>query len=134
MNIDPLGDSTISTASQWLHGLSARQQAISNNIANIDTPGYQRQEVPFESELRRALAGGSTSLATTDPRHVTAGAAQGSDLGLQGAQQLASQRLDGNNVSIDQEMVDLADTQMRYQAAGNAISMHLDTIRNVIRG
>jgi flagellar basal-body rod protein FlgB len=54
-----LGDPTLGTLGGWLHGLSARQEAISNNIANIDTPGYVRQEAPFEAELRRAVGRGT---------------------------------------------------------------------------
>lgn len=134
MTIDPLGDTTTRNATAWLHGLTRRQEAISNNIANIDTPGYQRQEAAFETELGRALANSPSTLLATDPRHYSAGSAPSGGLGLQGAQQLTSQRRDGNNVDIDQEMVDLAETQMRYQAAASAISTHLETIRNVIRG
>lgn len=33
-----------------------RNEAISNNIANVDTPGYKRQDVAFESVLQRLLA------------------------------------------------------------------------------
>ena len=32
-----------------------RNEAISNNIANVDTPGYKRQDVAFESVLQQAL-------------------------------------------------------------------------------
>ena len=32
-----------------------RESAISNNIANADTPGYKRQDVDFESALKREL-------------------------------------------------------------------------------
>ena len=47
---------------------------------------------------------------------------------------LTSSRADGNSVDIDQEMISLADTQMRYQAASIALSSKLRTIRNVIQG
>ena len=32
-----------------------RNKTIANNIANIDTPHYKRQDVSFETELRHAL-------------------------------------------------------------------------------
>ena len=32
-----------------------RDQCISNNIANVDTPGYKRQDVDFESVLEKEL-------------------------------------------------------------------------------
>lgn len=132
--MNPLGDSTISTATAWLKGLSRRQEALSNNIANIDTPGYTRQEVPFESELQRQAGRASSGLATTDARHISTGSKLRNQLGMDAAQMLTSSRADGNNVDIDQEMVSLADTQMRYQAASTAISSKLRTIRTVIQG
>jgi flagellar basal-body rod protein FlgB len=129
-----IGDSAIGTISSWLRGLSQRQQATSNNIANIDTPGYQRQEVPFEAELQRAIGEGSTRLTTTDPRHIAAGAAASNQLSTQATQLLTSSRLDSNNVDIDQEMITMAETQMRYQAAASALNTKLSIIRDVIRG
>jgi flagellar basal-body rod protein FlgB len=133
MDISPFGDSTIGVARAWLQGLGRRQEAISNNIANIDTPGYHAQDVPFEAELRRALANGTVGLATTDPRHINPGGRQGSGIGLQQAQQLTSSRLDSNDVDIDQEMVKLSETQMRYQAASTALTQRFATIREVMR-
>ena len=129
-----LGDSTIGTVRGWLQGLSQRQQAISNNIANIDTPGYQATDVAFETELRRSIGERTGDLAVTDARHITTSSRRTGQLGTQAAQLLTSQRLDGNNVDIDQEMVKLAETQMRYQAAASALNTKLNTIRNVIRG
>ncbi len=132
--VNPLGDRGIGTITGWLHGLSQRQGAISDNIANIDTPGYRRKEVPFEAELRRSLGTAPAQLAATDPRHITsAGTLSGSN-GVQATQALESARMDGNNVDIDQEMVSLAETQMKYQAAANALNTKLGILRNVIRG
>lgn len=132
--VSPLGDSALGSIQSWLGGLSRRQSAISDNIANIDTPGYIRKDVPFEAELRRALGRGSAVLATTNPRHLMAGGTAADQLGAQAAQQLTSSRLDGNTVDIDQEMILLAETQMRYQAATSALNTKLATLRNVIRG
>ncbi len=128
-----LGDSTIGTLTGWLNGLSRRQNAVSDNIANIDTPGYQRKEVLFETELKRAIGGGSSQIAATDPRHITR-AARSAGQNTEAAQMLTSSRMDGNTVSIDQEMVTLAETQLRYQAASSALNTQLQTLRNVIRG
>jgi flagellar basal-body rod protein FlgB len=132
MNI--FGDRGVETASAWLRGLSRRQEAISNNIANIDTPGYTRQEAPFESELRRALGTGPSQLATTDPRHIRAGTGAHDQLGVQATQLLNSARRDGNDVDVDQEMVLLAETQMRYQAAASALSTKISILREILRG
>jgi flagellar basal-body rod protein FlgB len=71
--MNPIGDRGLSTVTGWLDGLSRRSQATSNNIANIDTPGYVRQEVSFETELQRQFGQGATQMSATDPRHYTAG-------------------------------------------------------------
>jgi flagellar basal-body rod protein FlgB len=134
MAVNPFGDSTWKVAGAWLDGLSRRQQALSDNIANIDTPGYQAKSVPFEAELRRATGGAGVPLQATDPRHLRTAPGGGSSLGMQQVQQLTSSRLDQNNVDIDQEMVSLAETQMRYQAAASALNTRISILRNVIRG
>jgi flagellar basal-body rod protein FlgB len=129
-----LGDTSIGGIQAWLHGLSRRQEAVSNNIANIDTPGYQRQEAPFEAELKRAMGTGPGHLTTTDPRHISAPTKLGSGQAISSAQLLSSARRDGNDVSIDHEMVTMAETQMRYQAAASALNTKIGILRNVIRG
>lgn len=128
------GDSTIGTITGWLQGLSRRQEATSNNIANIDTPGYKRQEVPFETALQRQIGQGSEQLTTTDPRQFSSGSKLRSQLGIDPAQLLTSSRLDQNNVDIEQEMITLSETQMRYQAATSALNIKLGTLKEVIRG
>ncbi len=132
--MDVFGDTTLGTVGRWLNGLSSRQGAIADNIANIDTPGYRRREVPFEAELRRATASGSERLAVTHSSHMPIAPSRGNSNGLQATQLLTSDRLDGNNVDIDQEMVSLAETQLRYQAAASALNSRISQVRNVIQG
>jgi flagellar basal body rod protein FlgB len=84
MNV--LGDKGVDTLTTWLQGLSQRQQAIGTNIANIDTPGYQRQDVSFEAELQQATSG-STALVTTDPKHIAAVSSK-TAMGMQTAEAL----------------------------------------------
>jgi flagellar basal-body rod protein FlgB len=132
--MNAFGDKSLETITGWIHGLSSRQQAISNNIANIDTPGYTRQEVNFETELQRQIGTGSEELLTDDPRQISGGAKLRNALGVDPTQLLTSSRLDSNNVSIDQEMVSLSDTQMRYQAASTALTTKFDILKKVIQG
>ena len=131
--VNRLGDSTMGTLTGWLNGLSRRQSAVSDNIANIDTPGYRRKEVPFETELARATGNRASPMAVTDARHIAAPAQRGGQH-TQATQLLDSSRIDSNNVDIDQEMITLSETQLRYQAASSALNTKLATIRNVIRG
>jgi flagellar basal-body rod protein FlgB len=131
--MNPIGDRGLQTLTGWLDGLSARQQATSNNIANIDTPGYVRQQVNFETELQRMFNRGSNGMAATDARHYTGGNSLRDQLGMDPQQLLESSRMDGNSVDIDQEMITLTETQMRFQAASQALSKKLGTIRTVIQ-
>ncbi len=114
-----------------LDGLSQRQTAISTNIANAETPGYQRQTVQFEDRLRQAM--GSAPLATTDPGHMAMASHQSSSLAARpDAARMLSSRNDANNVDIEQEMTDLAETTIRYYAVADVLRSKLTTLRNVI--
>lgn len=105
---------------QWirlgLDGLSLRQQVIAHNIANADTPGYQAQAVTFEETLQRQIKhrGHRLALAATHPAHLRG---QAPILAPQVVSRPATtMRPDGNNVDIDLEMSQLAETTIRYQA------------------
>ena len=130
-----LNNATIDFFRSALDGLARRQEAISNNIANIDTPGYQRQDVSFEDALRARLGETQTlPLATTAERHIQPTGAFASRLGQgQGTDAVLSTRNDANNVDIDQEMSNLAETQIRYQTLSQALSNKLQTLRDIIQ-
>src|SRR5690349_2838173 len=80
---------------------SLRQRVVSENIANVDTPGYQTRDIDFASEFRRALTQGEADPASeTVPVHTLRG---------------LEQRPDGNNVSIDRESLLMAQNQLQFQ-------------------
>ena len=54
-----LEDVSIDALQAAMHGLSARQRAISADIANVNTPFYRAHDVAFEADLQRALDGGN---------------------------------------------------------------------------
>ena len=109
---------TMQAARAALSGLTRRQEAISANVANIDTPGYQRRSVNFESALKAELdastAGSKMAsakrLKTSDPRHLTRGGGSVADLGGIESRDVISSRNDNNNVSIDEEMLLMVET------------------------
>ena len=119
-----------------LTGLAQRHDAISSNIANIDTVGYRRRAVTFEGALRDSIAReqGHTSLRTTHPQHVSSGGSGARPLNAVDTRDVIAQRNDSNAVSIDEEMAQLAETQLRYQALTQTLSRRLSTLRSVIRG
>ena len=131
-------DSTaLQAARAALGGLSRRQEAISSNVANIDTPGYRRRAVSFEEDLAAALrqTHGRVAMATTDPRHIgTASVGSPPNPNAVTPRDVVAARNDDNRVSIDEEMTLLAETQLRYQALTTTVARRLSTLRNAIRG
>ena len=81
---------------------SVRQKIIANNIANIDTPGYQRKEVSFQQHLTRAIESGTTeALQNINPEIATP--------------QNTPVKANGNNVEIEREIGDMVDSSIRYK-------------------
>lgn len=107
-----------------------RNQAISNNIANVDTPGYKRQDVAFESELKKAL--GSSRYETTDAK---VSAIKSNRLSPRVYTDYAnySYRLDGNNVDIENENVMLAENQLKYEGLLTGISQEFSNLQAVMK-
>lgn len=132
----------LGTARLALNGLAQRQQAIAGNIANIDTPGYQRRSVDFEDTLRRQSSLPDSSgklprtLAVTNARHFAMPQSIGGTLppGAATERDVVSQRNDNNVVSVDEEMTLLAETQIRYQALTQTMGKQIGILRSVIRG
>jgi flagellar basal-body rod protein FlgB len=98
----------LQSVSRFLDVLAFRNQLITSNVANIDTPGYRTLDINFRQELQRAEnenSRGEEGLgrASVSPviQHVR---------GLM-------ERPDGNNVSLDRESLLLADVQLRYNMA-----------------
>lgn len=107
-----------------------RNDAISSNIANVDTPGYKRQDVAFESELRKAL--GSNRYKPMDAKVADATT---SELRPRVYTDYAgfSYRLDGNNVDIENENVMLAENQIKYQGLVSSISQEFQNLQSVMK-
>lgn len=127
------GDRRVAVLQQALGGLAQRQQAIAGNIANVDTPGYQRRDVSFESALRSGMGSG-TRMMQTDGRHIGLAPAGASLFGEAAADagQTRTPRSDGNDVDIDYEMTQLAETGLRYQLLTQATSARFTTLRDLV--
>jgi flagellar basal-body rod protein FlgB len=97
-----LFDTTQSGLERALSGASLRQQAIASNIANVNTPGYRRKDVDFQSALHDAWKQGHEGV-----ERVTA--ATSTDTG-------ATVRADGSSVDIDVEASAQAQNGLQYEA------------------
>ncbi len=107
-----------------------RETAISNNIANGDTPGYKRQDVDFEGILEREL--GRTKFVSLDNKvknihmdHLRA------DIYTDSAGY--SYRLDKNNVDPEQEQSELASVRIKYNGLIDSMSKEFARIKSVIK-
>ena len=117
-----------------LSGLSRRQEAISSNVANVDTVGFKRRSVNFEDALESRLRSTSGVLQTSDSRHISRPGAPGGTQSSIETRDVISSRNDANNVSIDEEMMLMVETQLRYQALTQTLGRRIGTLRTVIRG
>ena len=103
-----------------------RESVINNNIANVSTVGYKRQDIDFQSVLREEL--GNCKHKSLDNKINELNI---SDLNAQIYTDSAnySYRLDGNNVDIDTENVELASEQIRYDALVTSINSEFSRMR-----
>ena len=131
MPVSWIDDDAMRALKYGLDGLSARQQVISRNLANIDTPGYQAQTVNFEDTIRRALAEQDrASLRVSDPRHLVVG--PGQSLGFSVTNRPGgSFRTDQNNVDIDVELTDMSENGIQYQAVTQMASKKLLLLKTI---
>ncbi len=107
-----------------------REQTISNNIANVDTPEYKRQDVDFEGILEAEL--GMSKYETLDSKiknihlnHLNARTYVDSAN--------YSYRRDYNNVDIDTESMELASEQIRYQGLTSSISQEISRLKTAAK-
>ncbi len=108
-----------------LDGLWTRQKEISNNISNLETPEYKSRRVSFESELKSLMDNekGTSSELTREIKDVRPQIDVSDDKSL---------RLDGNNVDIEKENIDLARTQINYYYSLRELSDHFSRLRYAI--
>jgi flagellar basal-body rod protein FlgB len=101
--------------SKSLDACMLRSKAIANNIANVNTPGYQRVEVTFEDELRKALDKSKLQGTRTDEKHLEMGKLDVSSLNPKIKKPIDPTLPSGvNNVDIDSEMAKLAENQILF--------------------
>ena len=109
-----------------------REEVLTNNIANVDTPNYKRQDVDFTTYLRSALSrtnGGSSSL-TNRVNNLNY-----NDIAIRTYtdNSTLSYRLDGNNVDLSTENVELASEQLNYNALIDSMNNEFSRFKTVLK-
>ena len=109
-----------------------RNEVLSSNIANADTPNYKARDLDFGRALNSAREQ-SISLRTTSDLHKQAWGTTG-----QGAQMMyrvpTQPSQDGNTVSTDVEQAQFAENALRYRASLAFLDGSIRTLRMAIKG
>ena len=113
-------------------GAWMRNQAIAHNIANADTPGYKRQDVSFEEELKHALKASKYVSLDTKVDNINKDGLSKINPRTYSDYRGYSYRIDGNNVDIDTENVELASNQITYNAITQSINNQFTNIKTVL--
>lgn len=111
--------------SKTLDAAAARQKTIANNIANVETPGYKRQYVSFEEELRLVLERKNGHSIREGLRDLAPGVH--TDV-------VSPSKPDGNNVNIDAEISNLAKVSLKYKAAATLLEDKIGMLRSAVNG
>lgn len=106
-----------------------RNEVLNNNLANATTPGYKRKDVVFETYLQEELAGSESATLANTVANI--------DMNYLNATSYTdmvelSYRLDGNNVDIDTENVELASNQIKYNTLMSAITHQFSLIKTAL--
>ena len=159
--MDLISSRTIDILKLGMDGLMERQHAISSNIANVNTPDYQRKEVAFESQLAEIIERedlkdyikGQNSIEYTPPNvdvftgeihtYRTPTMQEKAYLMTNSCEDFKPQYVtdvysgsnsDGNNVELEREMMDLSKTGTKYLVLSNLARRQFQSLSNVIRG
>ncbi|MCF8057684.1 MAG: flagellar basal body rod protein FlgB [Bacteriovoracaceae bacterium] len=131
MNVD---DKTLKALAASLNFRQMRQEIISSNISNADTPGYKAKRVDFEAALARALdVDGNMQMKSPDERHF--------DVGNGGFDNLEPEIYedsngvvaeDGNTVDREQEMAKMVENKILYDAAVQLLNKKIGLMKYAI--
>ena len=109
-----------------------REEVLTNNIANVDTPNYKRQDVEFSSYLANALQRSGKNSASLTQR-VNNGSYNDLAIRTYTDNSTLSYRTDGNNVDLSTENVELASEQINYNALIDSMNNEFSRFKAVLK-
>ena len=128
-------DQTTQMLKKVLDLRTKNQQVIGSNIANAETPGYSTKSFEFEDQLRNALSENTMKPVASHSNHIPIQTMELSK--IQGTLSSNPDNTgigDENSVSVDQEMVKLAENQILYEAAITMLNKKLSLLKYTING
>lgn len=121
-----------SVLTQALSASSLRHKVLSNNIANVNTPGFKRSDVVFEDKLAAAMSGRSRlEMTRTNERHLPGRGSEGFGPSIT-TDTMTSLRTDDNNVDIDAEMANVAKNTLYYEAVAQQLGRYFTNLKSAI--
>ncbi len=126
-----LFSNTIDSLEKGLNYSSLKQEVISQNIANVDTPDYKAKEVRFKDLLNQSMDQSKEAF-RTDPRHFRFNTASKTNNIVE--QKNVSYNNNGNSVDMDKEMSDLATNQIYFDALTEQLNLKFNSLKDVIKG
>jgi len=110
-----------------------RQNVITGNLANIETPNYKPRELAFEKELQQAMGLDMNGRMTlTNQGHMPT-KFNAETFGPEWEKQMKPRQIHGEDrVNIDKEMAKLAKCNLHYSALTQVIAKQFEGINNVI--
>ncbi len=111
-----------------------RQNVISSNIANVNTPGYKTKDLVFEDEMSKVKGNNELQLFTTNTKHINPSLNNINKLNepsLVNVKGLKEQN-DGNNVSMDNQMSEMSKNKIIFDAIQSSIKKDSRLFRSVI--
>ncbi|MGM8364144.1 flagellar basal body rod protein FlgB [Virgibacillus sp. W0181] len=127
-----LFNNTFRTLEQSLQYASAKNETISNNIANVDTPNYKSKNVMFKSVLNDSMS--DLAAQRTHPKHIPFTSQSENKPFETVTNSTTNYNHNGNNVDMDKEMANLAKNQIYYQSLIDRLNGKFGSLQTVIRG
>ena len=115
---------------------SMRQEVISHNIANVNTPNYRKTNLEFEDMLAREIYGeeqpGSLQMVRTHDRHLPFKPLDFHAEPTMVEDHTTIMRVDDNNVDIDIEMATLAKNQLYFNTLATEMAGYVQKLKTAI--
>ncbi|MFC5472009.1 flagellar basal body rod protein FlgB [Cohnella suwonensis] len=135
--MEVLGGASFQRLESAINAATMRQQVLSNNIANVNTPYFKRSDVAFEEYLAQAIGSqGNRALPgkVTDTRHIPINGSYPSPSPQVVTDSSTTINNDANNVDVEKEMAMLAENQLRYNLLSQQVSHEAKMMRIGIVG
>lgn len=123
--MDLFNNMLVSSMDRSLDGLWRRQEVISENIANFETPNYKRKYVAFEDELKQVMESKDLS------KQERISQIENSDITVN-KDETFTMRQDGNSVDVEQENIEMLRTSYQFMYAERTLNDHFSRLRFAI--